>query len=110
METKAEFQTGEYLRDEISIIIDETGSRKILGVVTDNASDNLLVYKLLDQKYKEHNIQFYGCAGHIFNLLAKDICKISSAEIKLSKASNIVTGIKKSKLVLAKFREIKKKT
>lgn len=51
-------------------------------------------------------IQFYGCSAHILNLLAKDICVIPSASEVLSKSTELVSSIKKSKVTLAKFKEV----
>ena len=38
VETKSDSQTGEYLANQISDVIDEIGSKKVLGICTDNAA------------------------------------------------------------------------
>lgn len=106
VETKVTSQTGVYLENEMAQVIDVAGPKKVLGVVTDNASNNIKAHSLLEKRYEKENIQFYGCAAHVFNLLAKDICKQKSALAVTEATSKMVTKIKKSKLVLAKFKSI----
>lgn len=106
LETSVNSQTGEYLQKEISQIIDQVGPKKILGVVTDNASNNLKAHELLDKQYEEYYIQFYGCAGHLLNLTAKDIVALKIAKEIVDKGSEIINTIKRSKIILAKFKQI----
>jgi len=68
--------TGEYIAKILSTEIESVGASKVQAVVTDNASNMKLAWKLLKDKYP-HLVTF-GCLAHGLNLLAKDINNIES--------------------------------
>lgn len=105
--TTVESQTGEYLAQQISKIIEEVGASKILTVCTDSASANRLAWALLKEKYP--HIFSYGCVAHILDLLLQDLGKIPAIQRLVTNTRTIVKEIKFSKKLLAKFTEIQRK-
>jgi hypothetical protein len=71
VETTTSGHTGEYIAKILSTEIESVGASKVQAVVTDNASNMKLAWKLLKDKYP-HLVTF-GCLAHDLNLLAKDI-------------------------------------
>lgn len=62
-------ENAQFIHDAIKNVIDEVDVRKTLSVVTDNVSANVRAWELLSETYKSDNLSFYGCVGHIGQLL-----------------------------------------
>lgn len=60
----------------------------------------------MGESFPENNISFYGCAGHIGNLLLKDIGKLDSISSIVDSCFKIVNEIRRSRILIAVFTEI----
>ena len=69
-----EEHTGLYISSLIEEQIEKLGPRKIISVVTDNAANMKLAWRLLEEKFPW--IIFDGCKAHSVDLAAKDFCKV----------------------------------
>lgn len=61
IETKEESHTAKYIADKIGQVIDKVGPANVFGVCTDNASAMEAAWELLDQRFSNEAIVFYGC-------------------------------------------------
>ncbi|CAH1736275.1 unnamed protein product [Aphis gossypii] len=101
--TGAESHTAIFIAKEISVVLNEVGPKKVLGIVTDNAKNMKGAWKILQEKY--NHLQPYGCVAHGLNLLAKDISSIESIAIIVNKGKEIVKEIIFSHRLDAIFKE-----
>ena len=82
--------TGEFLATSMQII-NEIGSEKFIGIVTDNAANMRNAWIRIQEVYP--HVVCYGCAAHGIQLLLGDICKLQSAADILQKAKSIVKEV-----------------
>ncbi|XP_076042443.1 uncharacterized protein LOC143026249 [Oratosquilla oratoria] len=90
---------------EFEGVIEELGSGRILGVVTDSAKNIIKSQKILKKKYKD--IVFYRCAAHNLQLLCKDLEKIPSISNHIASVKYIVRVFKQKHTPARVFRRIK---
>lgn len=108
--TATNSESGQYIADQLSRIIDEIGASKVLALCTDNASAMKLAWKILDAKYSQSKILFYGYVSHILKLLMTDIANLPSRKSLVQSATSTVNEISRGHVVKAVFTEIQKKT
>lgn len=102
-------ENAQYIHDELKSVIDEVDVNKVLAIITDNVSANVSAWELLSQTYRDKNISFYGCIGHIGQLLIKDFASLPPVVEAINCAATIVKEFKKStKILLPIFVEIQK--
>lgn len=102
-------ENAEYIHDQIKKIMDKINVNKVLAIITDNVSANVRAWQLLAHTYSENNISFYGCIGHIGQLIIKDFATFPAISDVINYASKIVNEIKKStKILLPTFVKIQK--
>ncbi|XP_058802530.1 uncharacterized protein LOC131670713 [Phymastichus coffea] len=106
IETKNASQTGEYLCDALSSVIDEVSAEKTLAAITDNASYCRRAWKLLELRYALEQIFGYGCFAHILNLFCQDTIQTPSTKSILDEAVLIVKSIKHSHILGAALKDI----
>lgn len=80
-----------YIAKCISEVVEEVGSNKIFGIVTDNAANMKAAWTLIRFKYQ--HIYPYGCVAHGLNLLAQDIIKLPVFDDILTSGKEIVKEI-----------------
>jgi hypothetical protein len=91
IDTKLERHTGEYICSILSQAIDEIGQDKVRAVITDNAANMKLAWRLLKDKYP--TLITYGCqthACHGLNLLIRDIINLPLIKKVLGKCLKII--------------------
>lgn len=106
VEPKTESQTGKYVHDQLSHVIDTVGPEKTLAAITDNASYCQLAWELIEEKYKDDKIQGYGCVSHILNLYCQDILKLGSCNSILEDVVKVNKSIKNNHILVAALTEI----
>jgi hypothetical protein len=74
IDASMEEHTGAYICTLLAEKIEKLGPKKIIAVVTDNAANMKLAWRLLEEKYPW--IIFDGCKAHFVDLAAKDFCKV----------------------------------
>lgn len=99
---KEKRHTAQYISDEISKIIDKIGPSKVVGLVTDNASNMTSAWNTLKIKYPK--LLSYGCIAHILNLLFKDIEKIPSFKNHINNVKDVVKFFKMKHIPAAMLR------
>lgn len=104
MATEEHSHTGQYLQQQLSDVVNEVGSRNVLGLVTDNASAMLSARSLIATEFP--HICTYSCAAHSTNLLVKDIVKLRSFQTLLKEAKSIVKEVNSSHVIRAHFVKI----
>jgi hypothetical protein len=95
--------TGEFLANQIEMVIDCIGRKKILAIVSDNGADIASARRLICSKYK--NILNIRCVAHCYNLISKDIIQHTFAERKIQRANRIVQFFKRSHKDAATLKE-----
>lgn len=108
MEVRNNTEDGEYLANQIKIVMEEVGSDKVNAVCTDNASNNKKAWEIVEDLYVENIISFFGCAAHVLNLLSKDILDQPSAAKIFKDAKVVIKEIKESHVLLSEFTDIQK--
>ena len=63
--------TGEFLAEEILKVVEKIGPKKIIALVTDNASNCVKAREIVSSQYP--NIMNLRCIAHFVNLITKDI-------------------------------------
>jgi Protein of unknown function (DUF 659) len=86
--------SGSFLAGKIIEVIEDVGSTKFAGVVSDNASVMVLAKKLVNDQYGF--IMPIRCIAHHINLLTNDICKLEFAQSILKKCTKLVHFFKAS--------------
>ncbi|XP_039133224.1 uncharacterized protein LOC120270272 [Dioscorea cayenensis subsp. rotundata] len=79
-------------------IIEWVGPDNVVHLVTDNASNYVVVGRLIHEKYD--HINWFPCAAHCLNLILKDIGKIDHVAELVSRASKIAPPIIRLLLVV----------
>ena len=64
-------QTAKNVAEAICEVIDELGSDKFVGVVTDNAANMRAAWRIIKDRYP--HISAFGCAAHCLNLFVGDL-------------------------------------
>lgn len=70
--TEGEVKSKEYIFDRLKEVIEEVGSKNVVQVITDNASNCKSAGLKIEGHYK--NIFWTPCVVHTLNLAMKDIC------------------------------------
>ncbi|RXG73135.1 hypothetical protein Avbf_03787 [Armadillidium vulgare] len=102
-EAGSKSHTAKYMCEEISKVIEEIGSRKVIALCTDNASNMKKAWYLLQKKYPA--LECYGCLAHRLNLIFADCLKIATIDQIITECTTMIKMIKHSHLLLAKFKE-----
>ena len=68
-------------------VIEQVGSLNVFHVMTDNASNYVVVGRLISQKHK--HINWLPCVAHCLNLIFKDIGKIDHVAELVRRASKV---------------------
>jgi hypothetical protein len=95
--------TAEFLANQIELVINRIGNKKILAIVSDNGANVALARHLICSKYK--NIMNLRCIAHCYNLISKDILKHTFAERMIQRANRVVQFFKKSHKAAAILKE-----
>lgn len=69
--------TGEFMATTMLGVINEIGSDKFIGIVTDNAANMKNAWARIQEEYP--HVVCYGCGAHGIQLLLGDICSLQSA-------------------------------
>ncbi|CAG8838938.1 39354_t:CDS:2, partial [Gigaspora margarita] len=86
--------TGEFLANQIELIINRIGKDKISAIISDNGSNVASARRIICSKYR--NILNIRCIAHCFNLISKDIIRHTFAEKIIQRANKLVGFFKKS--------------
>ncbi|CAH9121132.1 unnamed protein product [Cuscuta epithymum] len=78
---------GEAMFHLIDFFIERIGETKVIQVVTDDATSNVLAGKLLEEK--RSHLCWSPCVGHSINLMLKDIVKLSEFVRTLKRAMRL---------------------
>ncbi|RXG73712.1 hypothetical protein Avbf_02279, partial [Armadillidium vulgare] len=95
--------TAKYMCEEISKVIKEIGSRKVIALCTDTSCNMKKAWDLLQEKYPA--LECYGCLAHGLNLIFADCLKIATIDQIITECTTMIKMIKHSHLLLAKFKE-----
>lgn len=99
-----ERETGQFISDKLSEIIEEIGSAKFFLIVTDNASNMRSAWEKVMVKYP--HISCVGCVAHCLNLLLKDFMKLSEILNASKKSRQICKHFKNHHVLYATFKSI----
>lgn len=102
--TSSDSHTGEFMAEQMRIVIEEVGPAKVLGVCTDNASNMKKAWSILNEQYP--HIICYGCLAHGLNLIFTDIMKLKTLSKTVSQCVALVKHIKYSHKLSATLRQI----
>jgi hypothetical protein len=105
-ETTGTAQTGAAIAECIIEVILSLGEHRVASVVTDTASCMKKAWKLVEARFP--HIYTNGCASHVLNLLAKDICKLEDFPVILQEATDIVNFIRKRSKLRQRLKELRK--
>jgi len=110
IETKENSHSGKYIADTLLDVIEDRriGPKKVLAVVTDNASNMQCAWHEVSKKHP--HIYCYGCCAHGLNLLATDICRVGSVEKLLLRAKAIVKCVKYKHIPSSALARIQKES
>ena len=81
-------QTGEFLANEISTIIENIGSEKFAAIVTDAGSACRVARRKTEEMYP--HILDIRCAAHSINLIAADLVKLDTIKKHISDCGKLV--------------------
>lgn len=98
--------TDEYICNKLSEIFGTVGINRIVGCVTDNSRYMIKATQLLEEKYCEYPISYYGCAAHILNLLIQDLVKLKSVTVVVNSAKSVINSIKEKTILSVLFQRI----
>lgn len=99
-----ERETGQFICDKLSEIVEEIGSAKFFLIVTDNASNMRSAWEKVMVKYP--HISCIGCAAHCLNLLLKDFMKVKELSSTSNKSKEICKYFKNHHVLYASFKSI----
>ncbi|ESQ50174.1 hypothetical protein EUTSA_v10002323mg [Eutrema salsugineum] len=85
-DTSKDSHTGEYIFKYIDGCIKELGAKRIVQVVTDNATNNVAAAKML--KEKRPTIFWSGCVAHTIDLMLEGVSKLQNFD-KALKGKNV---------------------
>ncbi|KAK2661378.1 hypothetical protein Ddye_007911 [Dipteronia dyeriana] len=106
-DSSAEAHTGENIFKYVLSAIEEVGSKNVVQVGTDNASNNMAATKLL--KVKMPSIFWSSCATHTINLMLEGIDKLPKFKNTLEEAKSFIIFIYAHHTTLALMRAFTKK-
>jgi hypothetical protein len=95
--------TANFLANQIELVINHIGSKKISAIVSDSGANVALARRLICLKYK--NIMNIRCIAHCYNLISKDIIRHTFAERMIQRANRIVQFFKRSHKAAAILKE-----
>ncbi|CAG8622884.1 10524_t:CDS:2 [Ambispora gerdemannii] len=87
-------QTGIYMTDKISTIIEKIGSSKVTALVTDNDENVRVARQIIHETYSQ--IMNIRCIAHALNLILTDLVKLELIKKTLTNASIIISFFKTS--------------
>ncbi|GAA6105166.1 glucose-fructose oxidoreductase domain-containing protein 2 isoform X1 [Tachysurus ichikawai] len=89
-DTKDNRHTGLYI-DELKAVISDLGTKKVFGLVTDNAPNMKVTWEHVAETYPHIT---NGCAAHTLNLLLKDIMALKTMDTLYKTAKQVVKYVK----------------
>ncbi|KAF2885607.1 hypothetical protein ILUMI_20549 [Ignelater luminosus] len=101
--TEEHRHTGQYVAEQIEAVFTDIGINKVIACCTDNAANMKKAWDLLQKKYADKPISFYGCAAHTLNLLVNDITKLNTTDILINSAKAIIKIIKSKSVLTSAF-------
>lgn len=84
-------------------VVEEVGVANVVQVITDNASNYVLVGKLLEEKHK--TIFWTPCAAHCIDLMLEDIGKLEWVKNTVDHAKSIIKFIYNHSWILSLMRK-----
>ncbi|WOH03861.1 hypothetical protein DCAR_0623261 [Daucus carota subsp. sativus] len=107
IKSSADAHTGKYIFDYVDKWIEEVGSKNVIQVVTDNASNNMAAAKLLNEK--RPYIFWTSCATHTMNLILEGIGKMPKFKFVIDKSKELTIFIYAHHKTLSLMRKFTKK-
>ncbi|XP_033988379.1 uncharacterized protein LOC117484064 [Trematomus bernacchii] len=101
VDTKDNRHTGQYIADELKVIINDLGPEKVFALVTDNAANMKVAWAHVEETYP--HITTIGCAAHTLNLLLKDIMALKTMDTLYKRAKQIVKYVKGKQVASATY-------
>ncbi|XP_072564792.1 uncharacterized protein [Paramormyrops kingsleyae] len=101
VDTKENRHTGQYIADELKVIINDLGPDKVFALVTDNAANMKVAWAHVEETYP--HITTIGCAAHTLNLLLKDIMALKTMDTLNKRAKQVVKFVKGKQVTSATF-------
>ncbi|XP_038711803.1 uncharacterized protein LOC120005997 [Tripterygium wilfordii] len=107
MEDSDASHTGTYIFDYVDKCIEDVGPKKVVQVVTDNASNNMAAASLMEKK--RPNLFWTSCATHMVNLMLEAIGKLPRFKNAIDKARALTRFIYAHHSTLSMMRKMTKK-
>lgn len=104
--TEADHHTAENMAIWIGDIIRKIGPKKVVALVTDNASTMLSCHEILQRSFP--HLQTIGCLAHGIHLVCKGVLKVDFAQRTLEPAMSIIKRFCHSNLLSAKLANAQK--
>ena len=101
VDTKENRHTGQYIADELKVIINDLGPDKVFALVTDNAANMKVAWAHVEETYPQ--ITTIGCAAHTLNLLLKDIMALKTMDTLNKRAKQVVKYVKGKQVASATY-------
>ena len=92
-ETLNQSVNAEFLAETIKRVFQVIEQRKVVAIVTDNASEMLSAQRIMSSRYP--GMIGVRCSAHRLNLLIKDIAKLNKIDRALRNERFIIDEIKK---------------
>lgn len=106
IETGTNKHSGAYMASIIERIVCEIGPKKVISVVSDNAKNMVKAWDIFIKNNPSSQISFFGCAGHVLNLLCKDIVNLPTFREIQNSTKNIIKQFKYSHILNGLLKEI----
>jgi len=112
IETGTNRHSGAYMASIIERIVCEIGPKKVISVVSDNAKNMVKAWDIFiknnpsSQISCDIRIYFFGCAGHVLNLLCKDIVNLPTFREIQNSTKSIIKQFKYSHILNGLLKEI----
>lgn len=84
----------------------EIGQKNIISVVSDNAKNMVRALDVFIKNNPTSQISFFGCAGHVLNLLGKDIVNLPTFREIQNLTKSIIKQFKYSHILNRLLKEI----
>ncbi|XP_076744838.1 uncharacterized protein LOC106675427 [Maylandia zebra] len=101
VDTKENRHTGQYIADELKVIINDLGPDKVFALVTDNAANMKVAWAHVEETYP--HITTIGCAAHTLNLLLKDIMALKTMDTLNKRVKQVLKYVKGKQVTSATF-------